>query len=193
MSSATVAERAAFDFVAVAPCAPPGSSRLRRACRQATSTASWLQRDWPRCSQRAFENASMSIFDREWLGLPVITGTCLTTTNIIDWTHSGFPAAHTSRLRQLEALERWRCGSAEGLRGDGVELPTLHRLRASLDAEGTPGSRTTTTFADDAEELRLDLLVFTDVATLHFLLPVGHSRAVSSCERPPNRCGGGRG
>ena len=40
------------------PCAPPGSSRLRRACASLTRDASWLQRDCP-MQQRAFEKASM--------------------------------------------------------------------------------------------------------------------------------------
>ena len=39
--------------------------------------------------QRAFEKASMLIFTVNRLGLPAALRTCLTTTNIIDSTHSG--------------------------------------------------------------------------------------------------------
>ena len=69
------------------PCAPPGSSRLRRACAS-LSTPRGLQRDWPDAAASVREGLD-EIFTVNRLGLPASLRTCLTTTNIIDSTHSG--------------------------------------------------------------------------------------------------------
>ena len=74
------------------------------------------------------------LFTVNRLGLPASLRTCLTTTNIIDSTHSGI-------RQRTRRVTNWKMGTeaaaemalrvvGRGLRGDGEELPTHHRLRA---------------------------------------------------------------
>ena len=107
--------------------------------RKLDQYASWLQRDWPDAAASVREGLD-EIFTVNRLGLPASLRTCLTTTNIIDSTHSGIRqrTRRVTNWKNGEMALRW---SAVAFRGDGEELPTHHRLRASLDAEGTPGSR----------------------------------------------------
>ena len=107
--------------------------------RKLDQYASWLQRDWPDAA--ASVRAGLDeIFTVNRLGLARITAHVPHDDEHHRFDALGNPAAHTSRHQ----LEEWRDGAAlvgRGLRGDREELPTHHRLRASLDAEGTPGSR----------------------------------------------------
>ena len=56
--------------------------------RKLDQYASWLQRDWPDAAASVREGLD-EIFTVNRLGLPASLRTCLTTTNIIDSTHSG--------------------------------------------------------------------------------------------------------
>ena len=56
--------------------------------RKLDQYASWLQRDWPDAAASVREGLD-EIFTVNRLGLPAARRTCLTTTNIIDSTHSG--------------------------------------------------------------------------------------------------------
>ena len=56
--------------------------------RKLDQYASWLQRDWPDAAASVREGLD-EIFTVNRLGLPAALRTCLTTTNIIDSTHSG--------------------------------------------------------------------------------------------------------
>ena len=56
--------------------------------RKLEQYASWLQRDWPAAAASVREGLD-EIFTVNRLGLPASLRTCLTTTNIIDSTHSG--------------------------------------------------------------------------------------------------------
>ena len=56
--------------------------------RKLDQYASWLQRDWPDAAASVREGL-YEIFTVNRLGLPASLRTCLTTTNIIDSTHSG--------------------------------------------------------------------------------------------------------
>ena len=105
-----------------------GSSRLRRACASLTN-ASWLQRDWPDAAASVREGLD-EIFTVNRLGLPASLRTCLTT----EHHRLGNPAAHTSSPTNGEMALRWSAVAFV----ETEKLPTHHRLRASLDAEGTP-------------------------------------------------------
>ena len=107
--------------------------------RKLDQYASWLQRDWPDAAASVREGLD-EIFTVNRLGLPASLRTCLTTTNIIDSTHSGIRqrTRRVTNWKNGEMALRW---SAVAFVETGEELPTHHRLRASLDAEGTPGSR----------------------------------------------------
>ena len=107
--------------------------------RKLDQYASWLQRDWPDAAASVQEGLD-EIFTVNRLGLPASLRTCLTTTNIIDSTHSGIRqrTRRVTNWKNGEMALRW---SAVAFVETGEELPTHHRLRASLDAEDTPGSR----------------------------------------------------
>ena len=68
-----------------------------------SSTASWLERDWPSASASLHEGLD-ELFTINRLGLPSKLRRCLGTTNLIDNSHSA--------VRQRSArVTRWRDGS----------------------------------------------------------------------------------
>ena len=74
--------------------------------RKLDQYASWLQRDWPDAAASVREGLD-EIFTVNRLGLPASLRTCLTTTNIIDSTHSGI--RQRTRPSPTGRTERWRC------------------------------------------------------------------------------------
>ena len=70
------------------PCAPAWKLEATAGMRKLEQDASWLQRDWPAAAASVREGLE-EIFTVNRLGLPASLRRCLTTTNIIDSTHSG--------------------------------------------------------------------------------------------------------
>ena len=76
--------------------------------RKLDQYASWLQRDWPDAAASVREGLD-EIFTVNRLGLPASLRTCLTTTNIIDSTHSGIRqrTRRVTNWKNGEMARRW--------------------------------------------------------------------------------------
>ena len=76
--------------------------------RKLDQYASWLQRDWPDAAASVREGLD-EIFTVNRLGLPASLRTCLTTTNIIDSTHSGIRqrTGRVTNWKNGEMARRW--------------------------------------------------------------------------------------
>ena len=89
--------------------------------RKLDQYASWLQRDWPDAAASVREGLD-EIFTVNRLGLPASLRTCLTTTNIIDSTHSGIRRARREAICDTVTTGSANAASAHGPNGRSANM-----------------------------------------------------------------------